>query len=131
MKHKVNATATPLDAYRHARIITVRQFDAGNWLRDNWIKAGREPHLTQALDEHGRHDSEEAGGPRDRAQTKARRKVRGRLGRLDPTSASCVWNVCCMAEGAERWAARIGKPAQLGLVVLKEALDGMAGKGDG
>ena len=73
---------------------------------------------------------EEAGGPRDRAQTKARRKVRERLGRLDPTSASCVWNVCCMAEGAERWAARIGKPAQLGLVVLKEALDGMAGKGE-
>jgi hypothetical protein len=126
-----NATATPLDAYRHVGIITQRQFDAGNWLRDNWVAAGREPRLTAALDgtrvDGAGGDPGEVGDARDVARTKAGRRVDKKLKSLGDDAASCVWTVCCMGEGAEGWAARAGKPGHMGLVVLRQALDAMGG----
>lgn len=126
----LNATATPLDAYRHATIITARQFDAGNSLRDNWIRAGRQPRLTVML-EGGGGGSGEVSDERDRAQTRAWKRVAAKLKQLDVVTASCVWNVCCMEEGAEAWAARMGKPGHVGLVVLKDGLSAIfAGSGN-
>ena len=44
------ATATPLDTYVFAGIITRRQFDAGDRLRDIWHRAGRAPKITADLE---------------------------------------------------------------------------------
>ncbi len=46
----MNATATPLDAYRYGKLITQRQFDAGDKLRDIWHRAGRAPKMTGDLE---------------------------------------------------------------------------------
>ncbi len=132
--HAYNATATPLDAYRHARVITARQFEAGNGLRIQWARAGREPRMTAVLDgtrgcsSVGFVMEGEVGDEQDEKQTRAWKRFTRKLDRLDPIAASCAWNVCCMGQGAEAWAQRMGKPGHLGLVVLKEALDAMMGK---
>ncbi len=121
-------SATPLDAYRQARIITARQHEAGDWLRRTWVAAGRQPRLSAVLDGTGGASGDgEVGDERDLKQTRAWRRYLARLARLEPEPASCVWNVCCMGEGAEAWAARMGKPAHLGLVVLKAGLSEMFG----
>ena len=73
----------------------------------------------------------EIGDARDLERTRACQRLTARLERLDPVSASCVWNVCCMEQGAEAWAARNGKPAHLGLLVLKAGLSGMFGRKSG
>ena len=133
--HAYNATATPLDAYHHAKVITQRQYDAGNWLRDNWVKAGREPRMTPVLEAlsgggfTGFITDAEVGDELDERQTRAWKRVAAKLKRLDRETASCVWNVCCMGLGAEAWAASMGKPGHVGMVVLKAGLDGMAGRG--
>lgn len=135
--HAYNATATPLDAYRHARVITARQFEAGNGLRIQWARAGREPHMTAHLDgTRGGGFADfitegEVGDERDEKRTRAWKRFIRKLNRLEPIAASCAWNVCCMAQGAEAWAQRMGKPGHLGLVVLIEALDGMMGEKGG
>ena len=128
--HAYNATATPLDAYRHGKLITAVQFDAGNRLRDNWIVAGKQPRLIVLMEAHGGHDNDEVGGERDRRRTRALLRVRRWLQRLEPELASCAWNVCLMEECAEYWATRFSLPGQLGLLVLIEALDGMMRKGN-
>ena len=123
-----NATATPLDAYRHARIITARQFEAGDWLRRTWRAAGRQPKLVATLDGVGGASGDgQVGDSADVAQTKAWRRYTARLDRLEPEPASCVWNVCCMEQGAEAWAARNGKAPAIGLGMLKAGLDGLFG----
>ena len=119
----INATATPLDAYRHAKVITARQFDAGNSLRYHWTKAGREPRVVAVLDGVGGGRSEMSD-----AQSRAWARFAKKIGRLDPLAGSCVWNVCCMGLGAEAWASRNGKPAHTGLVTLKAGLDVLSGK---
>ena len=129
--HAYNATATPLDAYRHAKVITQRQFDAGNYLRDNWIRAGLEPRVIadiKAALEGAGHGTGEVTDEEAEKRARALRRVRRRLAKLEPESASCVLNVCCMGECAEAWAQRMGRPGQMGLVMLKEALDGLMGR---
>lgn len=128
--HAYNATATPLDAYRHAKVITQRQYDAGNSLRYHWARAGLEPRVTpdiKAALEGAGHGSGEVTDDEAEKRARALRRVRRRLAKLEPEPASCVLNVCCMGECAEAWAQRMGRPGQMGLVVLKEALDGMMG----
>ena len=73
----------------------------------------------------------EIGDARDLERTRAWQRFAARLGRLDPLTASCTWNVCCMEVGAKAWAARNGKPAHLGLLVLKAGLSGMLGTKSG
>ena len=99
----VNATATPLDAYREAGFISAREFKAGDRLRKAWVRAGRDPKLAIQLERHfGGHDK------MSDAQASAWGYVGRMLRRLTPVEASCAWNVCCMTEPAEHWAARMG-----------------------
>ena len=129
---KKKCSATPLDAYRHAGILTARQFDAGDWLRKTWRAAGCQPRLVGRLDiTDGGGGDGEVGDEADVKRTRAWRRYLVRLARLDPITASCVWNVCCMEQGAEAWAARMSKPGYLGLGVLKAGLNGMFGRKSG
>ena len=133
--HAYNATATPLDAYRHAKVITQRQYDAGNYLRDNWIRAGLEPRVIpdiKAALEGAGHGSGEVTDDEAEKRAKALRRVRRRLAKLEPEPASCVWHVCCMGECAEAWAQRMGRPGANGLVGAERGVgwvDGREGKG--
>ena len=43
-------TATPLDTYHFAKLITQVQFDAGDRLRNIWHRAGRAPRMTGDLE---------------------------------------------------------------------------------
>ena len=115
------ATATPLDTYVFAGIITQRQFDAGDKLRDIWHRAGRAPKLTSDLEliSYGHPEMTDA-------QAAAWKKLAAMLKPLNPNHRALVHDVCCFEHGAESAAGNLGQPAHVGLLVLRDALDALS-----
>ena len=118
LRRRVNATATPLDAYRYARLITQRQFDAGDRLRDIWHRAGRAPKMTADLEliSYGRPDMTDA-------QAAAWKMLAKIFKPLTPLHRATLSGVCCFEHGAELTVANLGQPAHMGLLVLRDALE--------
>ena len=115
------ATATPLDAYRFAKLITQMQFDAGDRLRDIWHRAGRAPKMTADLEiiSYGRPEMSDA-------QAAAWKKLATILKQLTPLHRAVLSSVCCFEHGAEHTAANLGQPAHVGLLVLRDALEALS-----
>ncbi len=116
-----NVTSTPLDAYRCAKGITARQYDAGDRLRALWTQAGQEPRVTSSYERlHGgpREMSDEAADAWDRFWRT--------LQPLDQLYASVVRDVCCFAVPVEFATHSNGVPAHAGLLILRHALEGLA-----
>lgn len=120
-----NVTKTPLDAYHHAGFISEGQYSAGDNLRLIWEKAGREPKLVIPLDERV---GDRSHGEMSEAQSDAWDRLRTILANLEPVPASAVYNVCCLGDAAEFWAANKGMPAHVGLLVFRDALEALRRK---
>ena len=115
------ATATPLDTYVFAGIITQRQFDAGDRLRDIWHRAGRAPKMTADLEliSYGRPEMTDA-------QAAAWKKLAKLFKPLTPLYRATLSGVCCFEHGAESTVANLGQPAHSGLLILREALEALS-----
>ncbi len=115
------ATATPLDAYVFAGIITRRQFEAGDRLRDIWHRAGRAPKMTADLEIiiYGRPEMTDN-------QAAAWSKLAKLFEPLTPLHRATLSGVCCFEHGAESTVANLGQPAQVGLLVLRAALEALS-----
>ena len=121
LRRRINTTATPFDAYRYAKLITQRQFDAGDKLRDIWHRAGRAPKLTSDLEliSYGHPEMTDA-------QAAAWKKLAAMLKPLNPNHRALVHDVCCFEHGAEHTVANLGQPAHVGLLVLRAALEALS-----
>ncbi len=115
------ATATPLDTYRFAKLITQRQFDAGDRLRDTWYRAGRAPRMTGDLELVSYRHPEMSD-----SQAAAWDKLAKIFKPLTPLHRAVLSGVCCFENGAESTVANLGQPAHVGLLILREALEALS-----
>ena len=126
----VNQAESPL-AWLHARgHLTDRQFDAGEKLRGDYERASLGPRITMGWNPEprgkGRRGPAEHLDPSER-QLAAKQRFDGALAALGGELSDIAWRVVCDGQsmaGAERG---LGWPARSGKLVLRIALDRLAG----
>lgn len=125
----VNRAESPLGWLRARRMISDRQFDAGERLRADWEVAGLPPRVTM------RWDAAPAGprgaAPVERtdattAHIQARRRFDAAIGAAGPGLADICWRVICAGEGLETAERAMDWPKRAGKLVLLMALDRLA-----
>jgi hypothetical protein len=115
------ATATPLDTYRFAKLITQVQFDAGDRLRNIWHRAGRAPKLTSDMEliSHGNPEMTDN-------QARAWAELAAILKPLTPMHRAVLSDICCFEYGAEHTVANLGRPPHVGILILRDALKALS-----
>jgi len=125
----VNAVESPLGWLFARRLITQRQFDAGEQLRGDWERGGFSSRVTMQWDAApvGRHRGG-SGGTSDplAGQIDARRRFDGAVEAAGPGLADILWRVVCSGEGMRDAETALGWPTRAGKVVLCLALDRIA-----
>ncbi len=123
----VNLSESPL-TWLHARgHLSDRQFAAGERLRADWERAELAPSVTVRWDtvrvqgggEHGLNPAER--------QIAAKARFDGAIGAAGPGLADILWRVVCAGEALPDAERALTWPARSGKLVLKLALDRVAG----
>tara|TARA_R110000824_G_scaffold47632_1_gene135439 strand:- start:12159 stop:12680 length:522 start_codon:yes stop_codon:yes gene_type:complete len=126
----VNLSESPL-GWLHARgHLSDRQFDAGEKLRADWERANLAPRITMRWDA-----APVAGGKRGapavinetEAQIAAKQRFEKAIDYLGSDLSDIAWRIICGGEGAPVAEKNLGWPARSGKLVLKIALDRLAG----
>lgn len=125
----VNATESPLGWLFARGLLTQRQFDAGDRLRNDWERAQLAPRVTMAWDAapvaRGRGGSG-VGPDLTGFQIDAKRRFHEAVGHAGPGLADILWRVVCAGEGMREAETALGWPARAGKLVLTFALDRVA-----
>ena len=125
----VNAVESPLGWLFARDMITRRQFDAGEQLRNDWERAGLSPGVTMKWDAApiGRQRGGSVPGiDLSGAQIDARRRFDKAIEAAGPGLSDIVWRVVCAGEGMRDAESALGWPARAGKLVLVLALDRIA-----
>jgi hypothetical protein len=125
----VNLAESPLSWLMRRRMITARQFEAGERLRADFLMAGSAPRTTMNWDGVGGGGTRGAPAqPSDpgAAQLSARQRFEQAAEAAGSGLTSVLWRVICMGEGLETTERALGWPARAGKVVLGLALDRLA-----
>lgn len=125
----VNTVESPLGWLFARRMVTRRQFDAGEQLRTDWERAGLSPGVTMQWDcaPVGRQRGGSAGSPdRLAGQIDAQRRFESAVEAAGPGLADILWRIVCSGEGMRDAESALGWPARAGKVVLCLALDRIA-----
>jgi hypothetical protein len=125
----VNAVESPLGWLFARRLVSRRQFDAGEQLRGDWERAGLAPGITMKWDASpigGRSSWPGAAPNLVGAQIDARRRFDGAVAAAGPGLADILWRVVCAGEGMRDAETALGWPARAGKLVLVLALDRVA-----
>lgn len=122
----LNRAENPL-VWLHARgKLTDRQFEAGERLRGDFIKAGEQPRVTMSWDaapaERGRRSPPSGLLPGEKI-TAAKQRLDSALDAAGPGLADVLRRTVCLGEGMETAEKALGWPARSGRVVLTLALD--------
>ena len=125
----VNRAENPL-GWLHARgKITGRQFEAGEKLRGDFLKAGDGPRISMSWDaappERGKRAAPDGLLPGERVSA-AKRRSDGALNAAGPGLSDMLRRTVCHGEGMETAEKALGWPARSGRVVLGLALDRVA-----
>jgi hypothetical protein len=125
----VNLAESPL-GWLHARgLVSGRQFDAGERLRDDWEMAGLAPRVTMRWDAapaaRGRRGPDAPLDP-TLAGIAAKRRFEGAIAAAGPGLGDILWRVVCAGEGLEGAEKALGWPRRAGKLVLLMALDRVA-----
>jgi hypothetical protein len=124
----VNLAESPLSWLRARGMVSARQFDAGEQLRDDYEAACLGPRVTMRWDAGPRGGSRgaapavEPGGP----QLSAKRRFDAAIAAAGPGLADVLWRVVCAGEGLPAAEKALGWPARAGRLVLTLALDRLA-----
>lgn len=124
----VNLAESPLSWLRARGLVTRRQYDAGEQLRDDYERASLGPRVTMRWEAGPRHGSRaapsavEPGGP----QLSAKRRFDAAIAAAGPGLADVLWRVVCAGEGLPAAEKALGWPARAGRLVLTLALDRLA-----
>lgn len=126
----VNLTESPLGWLFARGLVTQRQYEAGERLRDDWERAQLAPRVTMAWDAapvaRGRGGST-TGRDQSGSQIDARRRFDAAVESAGPGLADILWRVVCAGEGMREAETALGWPARAGKLVLTFALDRVAG----
>jgi hypothetical protein len=125
----VNAAESPLGWLFSRRLVTRRQYDAGERLRCDWERAQLAPRVTMSWDAapvaRGRGGSK-AGPDLTGAQLDAKRRFNDAVAAAGPGLADILWRIVCAGEGMRDAETALGWPARAGKLVLTFALDRVA-----
>ena len=126
---RVNLAESPLGWLYARKLVTPRQFEAGERLRADYETAALGPRVTMRWDpspSHRRNDG--PGEPLDPtlAQLSAKRRFDAALAAAGPGLADISWRVICACEGLPAAERALGWPARAGKLVLTLALDRLA-----
>ena len=125
----VNVTESPLGWLFARGMLTRRQFDAGERLRDDWERAQLAPRVTMAWDAasvaQGRGGSA-ATPDLTGTQLDAKRRFEDAVAAAGPGLSNILWRIVCAGEGLRAAETALGWPARAGRLVLTLALDRVA-----
>lgn len=125
----VNLAESPLSWLRARGLVTPRQFDAGEQLRDDYEAASLGPRVTMRWDaapaSGGSRGVPREGTPGG-AQIAAKRRFDAAVAAAGPGLADVLWRVVCAGEGLPAAEKALGWPARAGRLVLTLALDRLA-----
>lgn len=125
----VNLAESPLGWLKARGIVSARQYDAGERLREDWERAQLSPSVTMKwdappLDGHAR-GAPPATDPVT-AQIAAKQRFEAALEAAGPGLADIMWRIVCAGEGMRDAERALGWPARAGKLVLCMALDRLA-----
>jgi len=122
----VNLAESPLGWLVRRGMVSPRQFEAGERLRGDFIRAGMAPRTTMTWDA-GPSARGARGAPEtmdaSTAQLSAKRRFEGAVTAVGGGLSDGLWHVVCSGEGLETAEKALGWPARAGKVVLLLALD--------
>ncbi len=125
----VNLAESPLGWLLARRLVSQRQFNAGERLRGDWERGSLSPRVTMtwggAPVARGRGGSAPAPDLHG-AQLDARARFHAAIASAGPGLADILWRVVCAGEGMRDAETALGWPARAGKVVLTLALDRVA-----
>lgn len=123
----VNVAESPLSWLFSCRLVTARQFAAGEALRCDFERAALGPSVTMRWDASGVKAARGALAP-ERSATQAGAKVRfdGAMAAAGPGLADILWRTVCAGEGLPDAERALAWPARSGRLVLTLALDRIA-----
>ena len=125
----VNLVESPLGWLKARGHVSVRQFDAGERLREDWERAQLAPSVTMRWDAPPNaktaRAAPEASDPSD-GQLAARRRFEAAVKSVGGGLDDVLWRVVCAGEGMREVERALGWPARAGKLVLTLALDRLA-----
>jgi Domain of unknown function (DUF6456) len=123
-----NLTESPLGWLKRRRLINGRQFDAGEQLRGDYMRAQLAPRTTMKWDATpvARRGGAPLASDPSTAQLAAKRRFDAATAAVGPGLSDILWRVVCEGQGMEASEAALGWPARSGRVVLTLALDRLA-----
>ena len=123
----VNLAESPLAWLVRRGMVTPVQFAASERLRGDFMRAGQAPRVTMNWDPAPGSRSLGAGNDPTTAQIGARQRFDAAVAAAGPGVSDVLWRVVCMGEGLETAERALGWPNRAGKLVLKLALDRLAG----
>jgi hypothetical protein len=125
----VNLAESPLGWLFSRRLLTQRQFDAGERLRWDWERGQLAPHVTMTWDSAPTARGRGGSSPQPDltgAQIDARRRFHAAIASAGSGLADILWRIVCAGEGMREAESALGWPARAGKLVLTLALDRIA-----
>jgi hypothetical protein len=125
----VNMAESPLGWLKARGLVSERQFDAGDRLREDWERAQLSPSVTMRWDAAPLQGSR-GGAPTlldpTQSQVAARARFDHAVAAVGPGMNDILWRVVCAGEGMREAERALGWPARAGKLVLGLALDRLA-----
>ena len=125
----VNLAESPLAWLTRRGMVTARQFEAGERLRGDFMRAGTMPSVTMnwqpSTASKGARGAP-AGLDSTMARLQARERFDGAVAAAGPGLSDILWRVVCMGEGLETAERALSWPARAAKLVLCLALDRVA-----
>lgn len=121
---------SPLGWLLARELISLRQFEAGERLRDEWERAQLSPSITMRWDAAPPSGRGRRGGPSPvepgAAQLSAKQRFDAAVTAVGPGLTDILWRIVCAGEGMRDAETALGWPARAGRLVLTIALDRLA-----
>ncbi|HEX8056153.1 MAG TPA: DUF6456 domain-containing protein [Novosphingobium sp.] len=123
----VNLAESPLTWLHSRGHLSDAQFDAGERLRADWERAQLAPSVTMRWDAVRVKGGGERGLNPTERQIAAKTRFDGAVAAAGPGLADVLWRVVCAGEALPEAERALAWPARSGKLVLKLALDRVAG----
>ncbi|WP_373289753.1 DUF6456 domain-containing protein [Polymorphobacter multimanifer] len=118
----VNLAESPLAWLVRRGHVSAAQFEAGERLRADFMRAGQAPRVTMRWDAAPGSSNFAAPDP-TMAQISARQRFDAAVAAAGPGLSDVLWRVVCLGEGLETAERAMGWPSRAGKLVLALALD--------
>jgi hypothetical protein len=124
----VNLAESPLGWLKSRGLVSDRQLQAGERLREDWERAQLSPRLTMQWDAPPLAKTRRGppAGVATDAQLAAKRRFEAAMAEVGPGMSDVMWRIVCAGEGMRDAERALGWPARAGKLVLGLALDRLA-----